>query len=82
MALYLDQERILRLLSDNLNNPQPEVVPSLSIAQALAMEPARTRQLLKTLDQAGSVISDLEGNHALITPQGLEWLEQRSGCRH
>jgi len=82
MALYLDQERILRLLSENLNNPQPEVVPSLSIAQALAMEPARARQLPKTLDQLGSVVSDLEANHALITPQGLEWLEQRSGCRH
>lgn len=80
MALSLVQERILRMLLENLDNPQPEVVPVQEIARALEMDSARTRQMLKVLDQAGSVISDLEGNHALITPQGLQWLQDRTGC--
>lgn len=81
MAMSFDQERILRILSENLNNPQPEVVASLNIALALQMEPARARQVIKVLDQVGSVVTDLEGSHVLITPQGLQWLEQRSACR-
>jgi hypothetical protein len=80
MAMSLDQERILRILSENLNNPQPEVVPSLNIAEALRMELTRTRQVIKALDQAGSVVTDVDGSHVLITHQGLQWLQQRSAC--
>lgn len=81
MAMSLDQERILRILSENLNNPQPEVVASLNIARALKMEPAKARQVIKVLDQVGSVVTDLDGSHVLITSQGLQWLQQRSACR-
>jgi len=81
MAMSLDQERILRILSEKLNNPQPEVVASLNIARTLKMEPDRARQVIKVLDEVGSVVTDLEGNHVLITSQGLRWLQQRSACR-
>ncbi len=49
MAMSLDQERILRILSENLSNPQPEVVASINIAQALEMEPAKARQVIKVM---------------------------------
>jgi hypothetical protein len=78
MAMSLDQERILRILSENLSNPQPEVVASINIAQALEMEPAKARQVIKVLDHVGSVVTVLDGSHVLITPQGLQWLQQRS----
>jgi hypothetical protein len=81
MAMSLDQERILGILSENLNNPHPEVVASLNIARALKMEPARVRQVIKVLDHVGSVVTDLDGSHVLITSQGLQWLQQRSTFR-
>ncbi len=83
MALSLDssKQRILSVLSENLKRPQPDVVASTSIADALQMELSETRRVLKVLHEDGAVISDLDGYYSLITPEGLYWLQQKSCCR-
>lgn len=80
MAVSLEnyKQRILAVLSENLNNPQPEVVDSVRIAEALQMELAETRQVIKILNDAGAVESDLDGQYSLITREGLRWLQQKS----
>lgn len=81
MSLEYRKQRILSVLSDNLKSPQPDVVPSVSIADALQMELTETRQVIKILHDAGAVVSDLEGYYSLITPEGLHWLQQKTSCR-
>lgn len=78
MSLEYHKHRILAVLSENLKRPQPEVVDSVSIAEALQMELAETRQVIKILNEAGAVESDLDGDYSLITRQGLLWLQEKS----
>lgn len=78
MSLEYHKQRILAVLSENLKRPQPEVVDSVSIAEALQMELAETRQVIKILNEAGAVESDLDGRYSLITRAGLLWLQEKS----
>lgn len=66
-----DRLRILSLLSENLSNPQPQVVNIETIAAALKLSLKDTRQLLLRMDQDGEIQSDIDGNFSLITPAGL-----------
>ena len=83
MATSLEDRKqlILTVLSENLKNPQPDLVASASIADRLKMEIAETRQVIKILHDAGAVVSDLDGYYSLITPEGLDWLQQKTCCR-
>jgi DNA-binding IclR family transcriptional regulator len=78
MSLDFRKQRVLSVLSENLKQPQPEVVDSVRIAEALQMGLAETRQIVKILSEAGAVESDLDGEHSLITREGLLWLQERS----
>lgn len=63
--------RVLSILSDNLKNPQPQVVGIKKIAGELRLSIDETRQLLLRMDEAGEIKSDMEGQFSLITPAGL-----------
>ena len=78
MSLEYRKQRVLSVLSENLKHPQPEVVDSVRIAEALQMELAETRQIIKILSEAGAVESDLDGQYSLITREGLLWLQEKS----
>ncbi|KJS02801.1 MAG: hypothetical protein VR65_03875 [Desulfobulbaceae bacterium BRH_c16a] len=66
--------RVLGILSENLKNPQPQVVGIEKIADELQLSIAQTRQLLLIMAEAGEIESDMEGQYSLITPAGLFWL--------
>lgn len=66
--------RVLGILSENLKNPQPQVVGIEKIADELQLSIAQTRQLLLMMAEAGEIESDMEGQYSLITPAGLFWL--------
>ena len=78
MSLEYRKQRVLSVLSENLNHPQPDVVDSVRIAETLLMELAETRQIIKILSEAGAVESDLDGQYSLITREGLLWLQEKS----
>jgi len=78
ISLEYRKQRVLSVLSENLKQPQPEVVDSVRIAEALHMELAETRQIIKILSEAGAVESDLDGQYSLITREGLLWLQEKS----
>lgn len=70
--------RVLTILRDNLNNPQPQVVGIEAIADELQMSLHDARQLLLRMDQTGIVKIDLEANYALITSTGMNWVRRMS----
>lgn len=78
MSLEYRKRLVLSVLSENLKQPQPEVVDSGRIAKALHMELAETRQIIKILGEAGAVESDLDGQYSLITREGLLWLQEKT----
>jgi Mn-dependent DtxR family transcriptional regulator len=71
MSLLEKKQQVLEVLVENLSNPQPQVVNSELIADKLKMSTKDTCQLLKIMNEMGVVVSDLEGQHALITKEGL-----------
>lgn len=74
--------RVLSILSENLKNPQPQVVEIDKIAADLQLSLGETRQLLLRMDEAGEIKSDMEGQYSLITPAGLCWLTSvQAGAR-
>jgi len=71
MSICADKKKILKILAENLKNPQPQVVNSRQIASKLNMSEKDTRQLIKIMHQMGEVISDIDGHQSLITREGL-----------
>ena len=74
MSILTKKQQILEVLVENLNNPQPQVVNSELIADKLNLSMKETCQLLKIMHEMGVVESDLEGQHSLITKEGLKCL--------
>lgn len=74
MSILAKKQQVLEVLVENLSNPQPQVVNSELIADKLKMSTKDTCQLLKIMHEMGVVVSDLEGQHALITKEGLNSL--------
>ncbi|PHR28733.1 MAG: hypothetical protein COA36_05385 [Desulfotalea sp.] len=75
-----DKLRILSILSNNLTNPQPQVVDIKTIAAATQLDLKETRQLLLRMDQDGEIQSDIDGNYSLITLAGLSSLKASTKC--
>lgn len=78
MQLDNHKYQILRILGDNLKNPQPQVVDSENIANKLHIQVSETRSLLRVLEQNGAVVTDLEGQYSLITSKGLVLLQENN----
>ena len=81
MSLEQNKQQILRILSENLKTPQPEVVDSATIAEKLHIDVPTTCQIVKILNDTGAVVSDQDGEHCLITPDGLHWLQDKTVAR-
>jgi len=75
MASLNDQKlRVLTILRDNLNNPQPQVVGIETIAAELELSLYDARQLLLRMDAIGVIKIDLDAQYALITSTGMSWI--------
>jgi DNA-binding IclR family transcriptional regulator len=78
MQLDNHKYQILRILGDNLKNPQPQVVDSENIANKLRIPVSETKSLLRVLEQDGAVVTNLEGQYSLITSMGLVLLQEKN----
>lgn len=81
MSLGTKKLQVLAILSDNLKNPQPQLVRSADIAGKLNISIKEIQQLLKVMDGMGVIKSNVEGQLSLITQKGVQYLNQnRSVC--
>ncbi|SHO52207.1 hypothetical protein [Desulfopila aestuarii] len=74
MLLKQQKMQVLAILSDNLNNPHPQPVPTAAIAGKLNMSVMELHNILKIMDGLGIIQTDPDLRHNLITKQGLQYL--------
>jgi DNA-binding MarR family transcriptional regulator len=82
MSLQKKKIQILTILSDNLQETNPQLVSSIKIAARLKVGLSELRQVLKSMEGMGVIQSDPDLQFSLITRKGLQWLEQRSPNIH
>jgi DNA-binding MarR family transcriptional regulator len=76
MSLKMTKFQVLAILSENLKNPRPQLVPTSVIAGQLKMELSDLQYVLKTLDGMGVIQTDPDLRYNLITRKGLHYLDQ------
>lgn len=77
MSLHQKKIDVLSVLFENLQQDQPQLVPSQVIAEKLNLSLSELQQLLKIMDGNGTIESDLDLQFNLITTKGLRWLSRR-----
>ena len=75
MSMYEHQLQVLAILSKNLQNPQPQTVPTVSIAGEMEIQLPRLRVVLNTMNAMGLIQTDSDLQYNLITRKGLNYLE-------
>lgn len=74
MSMYEHQLQVLTILSKNLQNPQPQTVPTVSIAGEMEIQLPRLRLVLSTMNAMGLIQTDSDLQYNLITRKGLNYL--------
>ncbi len=74
MSMYEHQLQVLTILSKNLQNPQPQTVPTISIAGEMEIQLPRLRLVLSTMNAMGLIQTDSDLQYNLITRKGLNYL--------
>ena len=74
MSMYEHQLQVLNILSKNLQNPQPQTVPTVSIAGEMEIQMPRLRLVLSTMNAMGLIQTDSDLQYNLITRKGLNYL--------
>ena len=77
MSMQESQLRILTVLSDNLQEAEPQLVPSATIAGRLNMKMTELRQVLKSMEGQGIIETDPDLQYTLITRKGLLRLQHQ-----
>ena len=77
MSLQKHKLRVLAILSENLKEFQPELVPSSKIAGQLNMKLPELQQVLKSMAGMGVIETDPDQQYNLITREGLLWFKER-----
>lgn len=78
MQIDTKKLQVLSILSQNLNNPNPQLVNSNDIASQLNLSLGETHLLLKVMNDMGVIESNVDNHLSLITRKGLHCLEQQS----
>ena len=78
MSLAAKKLQILQILSQNLQNPSPQLVDSDEIANRLNISLSETHLLLTIMNDMGVVESNVDHCLSLITRKGLQALERQS----
>jgi DNA-binding IscR family transcriptional regulator len=74
MSLNQYKLQVLTILSENLRNPKPQLVPTDSIAKKMDIQLPQLRQVLKTMDGMGIIQTDSDLQYNLITRKGINYL--------
>jgi len=77
MSLHRHKLQVLAILSENLRIPQPQLVPTVTIARKMGVPLPKLNQILKTMDGLGIIQTDSDLQYNLITPKGLNYLSER-----
>ncbi|WP_136809616.1 hypothetical protein [Desulfosediminicola flagellatus] len=78
MSLNQYTLQVLAILSENLQNPQPQLVPTEAIAGQMGIKLPQLHQVLKTMDGMGIIQTDPDLRYTLITRKGLNYLGELS----
>jgi len=78
MSIGAKKLEVLHILSQNLKNPNPQLVNSSDIAHQLKMSLPEIHLLLKVMNDMGVIESNVDNQLSLITREGLHYLERQS----
>lgn len=76
MSMGRRKIQVLHILSQNLRNPEPQLVSSDEIARCLQISLRETELLLKVMNDLGVIESNVDQRLSLITRKGVECLRQ------
>ncbi|WP_448873161.1 hypothetical protein [Desulfobulbus propionicus] len=76
MSTAVKKLQVLHILSQNLSNPQPQLVSSDEIARQLQLSMGETELLLKVMNDMGVIESNVDHRLTLITRKGMETLHR------
>lgn len=77
MFICQHKRQVLTILSDNLRNPQSQLVPTTAIAKEMDMQFSKLHQILKIMEGMGIIQTDPDLQYNLITRKGLSYLEEQ-----
>jgi DNA-binding IclR family transcriptional regulator len=77
MSIGTKKLQVLHILSENLKNPQPQLVRSTDIANQLNLSIPETHLLLKVMNDLGVIESNVDHQLSLITQEGLHFLRRQ-----
>jgi predicted transcriptional regulator len=78
MSLKKKKIHILTILFENLQETNPQLVSSSTIASQMNLGLPDLQQVLKIMEGMGLIQSDPDQQFSLITRKGLIWLDQQS----
>ncbi len=78
MSLKKKKIHILTILFKNLQETNPQLVSSTTIAAQMNLGLPDLQQVLKSMEGMGLIQSDPDQQFNLITRKGLIWLDQQS----
>jgi DNA-binding IclR family transcriptional regulator len=81
MSTNAKKLQVLHILSENLKNPQPQLVPSTDIADRLNWSLKETQLLLKVMHDMGVIESNVDARLSLITREGLHYLHRQAAMQ-
>lgn len=63
---------VLQILADNIKTSRsPKPVASETIAHKLAIKVEHLANVLKSMNESGTIISDIDNHYSIITPAGI-----------
>ena len=74
MSMHEYQLQILKILSQNLQNLQPQLVPTATIAEAISLNLTKLHLVLNTMHAIGLIQTNSDLQFNLITRKGLSFL--------
>lgn len=74
MCSVVLKKKILGVLAEMASDKCPDLVASTTIAQRLNISLVETRTAMVSMCEAGIIESDPDRERALITRQGMHWL--------
>jgi len=81
MSANTKKLQVLHILSENLKNPQPQLVRSTDIAHRLNWSLKETQLLLKVMHDMGVIESNVDTHLSLITREGLQYLHRQAALQ-
>lgn len=77
MSMYGHQLQVLAILSKNLHNPQPQLVPTTAISEEMDIQLPKLHLVLNTMNAMGLIQTNSDLQYNLITRKGLNYLGEQ-----